>query len=1543
MIEPEREEGFATVQDAQRSPLEQEKTDFEKFRESYKKDSSEFSAGYAQAASRFALPDPTLKRTAGETFWATMEEGLSGDIFRKATIGKTPNYTEEGFNRAELLRPQDEPYIGYLASINNTELFREAQADIDRRIENLKVMSARPWVSTASSFVDPVELGLGVATYGAFNALTLPAASYLTAKSIRAAQLAAKAPRKAKFIAGGIEGALTGAAQTAFSVRMQADINTLKDDSEMAHHMMWGAITGKLIGGGVGLLGITKASKLINEFVAADKFIHEHGNVPPPGSSTTPPAIPTTIIGGRARYDTGLRMQAKGPLALPSPKTIAQTISDADALKFKVGAGGLPQRISSYAELKANLTSVGEKFVESLPKPVQTALDFVKKPLRNMSFVNRALGTKFGVAKYAALRYARNALEVMGTRTGFIVERSAQYRMEDLANTVVNVSVDANAAFLEANNIKPGMFAGERQKMGELVYPESKFYEDIGTQVLHVGKQTEHLRGMPETVKKTARQYFDEVYEPAGKLLKEYGYLDKNASMDDVINYLNRHWDTIKLMDDPEGFKNWMADYFRSVNEALKSIKPNYDNIMGDALKMKAIGNRFVKAANEIDKLNDDIVKKNVINKIQDVKDEAGKKINEALFKYESLKQKVDNKKEMSAHEIDTLKKEVKNETDILIKDKEKTLKAIDDKKIELKAEISDIRAALKKKVIRARAGDFDRELIQELVKAHFEENYNISKEMFDSTASVAEKTNLMNNVIAEIDNDMLKAFRKEKIADLRLEAVQTIDDIKPQIKELKKERTEFKKMFDKEVGSIIKESMDLLSQKGNPTVNARLKIKYIDLKERHEILSIERDAATKLNKLMEPILKLDYLQRRYSEEGFGITAARKQALKMASFMPNKDMQKAAIKAARKAEKDALKAMTVKNEARALGEDLIAAYEKEAARAEELIPREYRSTSTGKPYRIFDEAVEPTYAYDQATRTFNTMIGTGDELVINPTLVSLGGGPSILKPRNVNMPDNYPGIENYVQRDIRFLAQSFIRGASPVIAMHEMMLDMNKMQVFKDTLKRMQVEKYGAKRALTMPDEMVSYNEVQGVLQAALLEEHRINSKDLVGKELDKATKEYKQGKLAIEKINAQVMGTNAEGFNVNASDASDFVDNFNAAVSTVTTSNIVISMLSDSMSPAFRYGLGKYVEKSLAPLLSDPALYQMNKAELRGLNIALKTGVSAILKNKISGNPGSMKNSTFGVFANNLSSRLQNITGSSSVQDIFTVAATVLIKTDLLDVAQNVSRGTATQKQLTHLAQRGMSPDTAKSVSKLFEKYGWEKGSVKGIDPSKMKSMTPDEGKAFTAYMNFINDELRATQVQPGIGSLPDWSGHWAGKSVLYLKRWFFAATNDLIIPALQRADSEAAQGFAGMFMIGALQTQVRRIYRGEEFDTDFNKTGFVVDAMTNAGLLGIYSFPVDLASLYGFLPSMGGSRYNPGNGLASYIGGPGVVGYSDKALNVLSRIYKITTDEDRIFTYKDFNQMASIGLPMYKFAPISALAQPRLKEYFESQGRLE
>ena len=106
---------------------------------------------------------------------------------------------------------------------------------------------------------------------------------------------------------------------------------------------------------------------------------------------------------------------------------------------------------------------------------------------------------------------------------------------------------------------------------------------------------------------------------------------------------------------------------------------------------------------------------------------------------------------------------------------------------------------------------------------------------------------------------------------------------------------------------------------------------------------------------------------------------------------------------------------------------------------------------------------------------------------------------------------------------------------------------------------------------------------------------------------------------------------------------------------------------------------------------------------------------------------------------------------------------------------------------------------------------------------------------------------------------------------------------------------------------------------------------------------MLGIYTWGFDAGLASGMLAGMGGARFDPMNGIPSLLTGPGVIGMSDRALNIMGRVRKILTEEDRHFNNKDLNYILSTGMPFYRWGPISATVKPNLKNYMDSIGRGE
>lgn len=1290
-------------------PSEDKGNSYNQLKDSYKVSTDKIKPGFATAGPRFASPEEPIAKSTIETLSASLSQGTTASIFNGFQFDKNATIDPDYDVKADM-RPGDERYAAVLATSPNSEQTQKFLAAMDRRNEALETMSVRPWTSFFGQMLDPIQLGIDIGTYGLGATVSLPLlanAARRTETGLSFAKTLKQAPKVENALKEAFIGSQAGALSMAAQTKIKSGSSLLETDEDIGEHAFFGFIIGGALGGTVGYLGKKRTDEIVEKF--------REGNNVTQGNTTNPPEF-VGPIKPNEEIIPSMDLRAQAPKEEPIKRNPDEIKSDIEKLKAESSTGGDPERIRLYGEIKSNMMKVGENLIEgtNLPKFVKKAVSLVGAPFRNMSATNRLISSPLGTARLYAISMARNAAEFVGTRGGFILPRSVQNRIEDISNQALDMQIDLFQYYLKANNIEPGAFAAEKSLLGEQLYEQTKFFEDVATEMLHIGRPSAKGRSPNPIVTQAAKHVYDNLYEPIGELLKQYGFIEKNADAQDILNYLNRHWSQKKILDNPEAFIDWASDIFLAKNEQLRFIEPNYKKEIEFSKILEKDSKEFAKAAKKIDKLKEKIKKSS--------------------------------------------------------------------------------------------------------------------------------------------------AKGKENVAD---------------IEELKR------------------------------------------------------------------------LLKKYSRAGLVAKAERVHQEQLAKSLSDRGLEGSdeIIKRAKQEERRAIENAPIVDESHIIAKELKEDAQMVKERAEAMIPYELRSNKTGEPYKTWDPVKEPEYARSIAERTMYTMLGQEDEIVTNPVLTKLSGGKTnFFKARDFKIPDDQPGIEQWVERDMRVLLNNFANGVAPPIGLHESMMELNKLPIVRKTVKRMQVldPSIGPKKALDLPSEMTDFNEIPKVFASMMREEYRLAAKGIHGEELEKLHKQYTNAEKDLATLDAQVRGVFGQGVNVNSSTIFELVDLINSAASTVTNNNIVISMFSDLAAPTIRYGFEKHIQTAILPLLSSPELRALGRKEAQSMHLALNAGLGSIIKNRISGKEGSLKNSTIGKGILNVANRLGSITGSNGLQDVMDIAAVTLIKSELINMAERVAKGTVTKKELTHMAQRNLSPEKAKDIYEMWQKYGYKHETINGIDPAKLENPSFKDAKAYLNYENFIRDELKTVNVKPGIGSLPDISYSPAGRAILFLKKFFFASSNDLLYPALQRADKEAVQGFMGMLAIGALQTKLRQLYRGEEAK-EFKLEGFIVEALSNSGLLGAYTFGLDAALVEGVISGTGGARYDPSNGLASLLVGPGVVGYSDKLLKILGKIRKITTDEDKQFTYKDFNYMANTTIPLYKWAPISAVAKPKIKEYFESQGRGE
>lgn len=1531
--------------------------------------------GTVIAAPRFLPPQETgIERSAVDSFMAGLRKGTTYNLLFGHKFSNIPIDPE--FDASEYIRPQDQPYIAQIVQAPNLEELQRLQNYIDDRESDTAAAKYSPWMSFFGALHDPIEMGFDVATYGVGRLVALPLAykaMRTTERGRNAIRALDRSPRLASAAEEAVLGSVTGATAVYAQENVKALSSTLERAENLGEHVFFGALIGGALGGSLGLLGKKKVDELVDKYVEANNLGRNAAHEPPPPPKTGPYQNVSTepFVGPqpeRPPVPGKNMMRMQGKEEPPTIKTKEQIKTEGEQLKASIEGEGAIARAGMFQQLRNDFMQIGENLASnpSIPAPIRKAMSLVTAPIRNMSATNRALANQYGTPRMAALVYTRNATELAGTRQGMVIPRSAQNRTEDITDWSMDMNMDQHTFWMEANGVKPGAFAAESLALADQKISQKDFFRAVSTQMLHVGKPGEMLQGASAVVQKAAKHLYEKFYKPLGEKLKDLGLIAE-SDLESTLNYLNRHWSTEAILNDPEGFKSWLGEFFTEQNKKHQSLRPNYDKGLDFARKLRVDAARYNRAADKIDAL-EVTAPKDFLEKRQKLEGSAREFLSKALEKFNGMRNTIKEKYKKGGLTLEHLtdrvvaRKSVKEEIKKYRKERDALNKEFTDTKLTLNAQIKDIRNKFNEKKKSILSGSYDNKIKKEFKDANIKQIYDDPRSNALTPEDIEEYAE---SLIENLDSHDIKQLRKEYIAREKAEPFSEIEDLKSQLHINKIEQSELLKNNKSNLDKDINEALDLLKEeeafhknKANEKnkekaneIREKLELKAVDLKEKADIAAYKKEVIRKMNEAERPVRELDRLKKKYSNAAVLAHAERKQAENVAKMMrehgrPEEQIE-AFLKEARKREREAMKnaAIPAQSEAREIAESLAEGAAIELQRAEDIIPWDLRSTKTGKPYRIWNEAEEPGYANLLAEKTMYTMLGQEDEIVLNPVLTALGPGqPSMFKPRNIKMPDDYPGIERFVERDCQQLTNNFARGVAPVIALTEAMHDLNKIPLIRATVKRMQVldPKIGPVKALMMGDEMVHYTEIPKVLASMVHEEFRIASKDLSGEALKKATKDYHDADKLMVELYKETMGIRGNGANVNHTDFSDFVDTVNSAASTVTTNNIAISMFTETMAPALRYGFPKYIA-TLNKLASSPEFRALNAREAKAMHRALRVGQGSILKSQITGREGSLKNSTIGRGVINLANRVGNITGANKFADLQETAMVALVKSEFLNTCENVARGTATQKELTHLAQRGVSPERANEIYGLWERYGNETDGFKGIDPGALENPSRRRAEQYAAYQAFLNDEIKTIMVRPGSGSMPSFASSPWGKMVLYLKKWFFAATNDLFIPAAQRFDAESAQGFMGLFAVGFLQSKLRQLSRPQYEEKEFNMEGAILEALTNAGFLGIYSMGLDALSTSQVINGNGGARYDPSNGITSLIVGPGVLGLTNRTLAIMGKMRQIGTNEDKQFTYKDFNYIASTAVPFWKWAPIATFAQPKIKEYFEEQGRAE
>lgn len=204
-----------------------------------------------------------------------------------------------------------------------------------------------------------------------------------------------------------------------------------------------------------------------------------------------------------------------------------------------------------------------------------------------------------------------------------------------------------------------------------------------------------------------------------------------------------------------------------------------------------------------------------------------------------------------------------------------------------------------------------------------------------------------------------------------------------------------------------------------------------------------------------------------------------------------------------------------------------------------------------------------------------------------------------------------------------------------------------------------------------------------------------------------------------------------------------------------------------------------------------------------------------------------------------------------------------------MLKAADAVSRGTASKKQMTQLAEAGIDKTLAVKIAKQAEMHGDKDGRLWFANASAWK-----DRNAFEAFRAAMSREMDLMVITPGQDK-PLFMSTPIGSMLLQFKSFAVSANHRIMLAGIQRADQDVLIGALIAVALGGMVSDLKAWNGGYESKKGVN---FYLDAMDRSGLLGWLFEANAVAELGGVgLKSLTGqrlSRFQSRSGLLGLLG---------------------------------------------------------------------
>jgi hypothetical protein len=294
----------------------------------------------------------------------------------------------------------------------------------------------------------------------------------------------------------------------------------------------------------------------------------------------------------------------------------------------------------------------------------------------------------------------------------------------------------------------------------------------------------------------------------------------------------------------------------------------------------------------------------------------------------------------------------------------------------------------------------------------------------------------------------------------------------------------------------------------------------------------------------------------------------------------------------------------------------------------------------------------------------------------------------------------------------------------------------------------------------------------------------------------------------------------------------------------------VLIASAVDVAIPIARYGLRPYL-RGMSHTVQNMAL-TVEQAQRAGG--ALDNTMHSRLQNLV--NPGEYQGSVNQKLRERAMGQFSKWTGLSWWNTHMKGFVGNLAQDKMLRGAHDWAAGTLSKKGQEELLDLGVDEAMARAIAEqpVDKAAAWTADTTTWTDPALVSRY----------HANMVR-QMDTNILVPGAGDVPLWArGEW-GKLIAQFKSFAFAATNRLLIPALQRRDARAYTAVMGTLMLAGIANTFREFTAGkgpEEWTINTDPTTAALDAISYSGFTGLMMEP------YGFF------KYNSGQPLMGLAG---------------------------------------------------------------------